>query len=414
MEKTHQVRKNLKLSTVEGSFWAIMYGAGENFVSVFAVFLQFSAFQISFINSFPQFIGSCFQLFAAAIKNQFKTIKRFIVIMSYIQALLWILLILVALYNPSYTLILIWVSFYCSIAAIIEPAWTAWMGFFVPRRLRARYFGKRNRIIGFVSFISTLIAGLILDIFDKDMMYGFVIIFFFAFLGRAISAFYLNKKYEFDEKEKNNLFEYLYSFKNLISDKNKSFYYIVFNSYISFSIMFFGPLFAIYILRTMELSVIIYTINMTLWQISNFSSSNYFGKLCEKFGDYKILKISTYTIVFLPILWILLYYLNDEVQIIATFIVSIIAGICFSAYTLSSFNMIYKISKKEDVIHFSAVGNFLRGFAILIGGILAGLIVESEYINKIAVSFNLIPIHISMLVSVILRLLSIPLLKKIN
>tara|TARA_Y100001970_G_scaffold25188_1_gene30093 strand:+ start:525 stop:1766 length:1242 start_codon:yes stop_codon:yes gene_type:complete len=413
MEK-QKVKKNLRLSTVEGSFWAIMYGAGENFLSAFAVFLQFSAFQISFLNSFPPFIGSCFQLFSATIKNKFKTIKNFVVIMSYVQAFLWIILVLLALYNPSYILILFWMSIYWSIASIIGPAWTAWMGYFVPRRLRARYFGKRNRIIGFVSFISTLIAGYILDIFDKNMIYGFLIIFVIAFFGRLISAFYLNRKHDFDEKEKVNLFEYLQSFKDLIHNKNKSFYYILFNSYISFSIMFFGPLFSIYILRTMELGVIIYTINMTLWQISNFSSSNYFGKLCEKFGDYKILQISTYTIVFLPILWILLYFLDNYLQIIATFSVSIIAGVCFSAYSLSSFNMIYKISDKEDVIHFTAVGNFVRGFAILIGGILAGIIVESSYINDIAINLNLIPIHLSMAVSVILRFLSIPILKKIK
>tara|TARA_B100000700_G_C14707659_1_gene697560 strand:- start:307 stop:768 length:462 start_codon:yes stop_codon:yes gene_type:complete len=153
---------------------------------------------------------------------------------------------------------------------------------------------------------------------------------------------------------------------------------------------------------------------MTLWQISNFSSSNYFGTLCEKIGDYKVLRLSTYTIVFLPILWILLYYLDNQTQIIATFLVSILAGICFSAYTLSSFNLLYKISKKEDVIHFSALGTFIRGAAILLGGILAGLIVESNYINKIAENFNLIPIHISMMISVLLRFLSIPILKKIK
>ena len=155
-----------------------------------------------------------------------------------------------------------WVTLYWMVASIIAPAWTAWMGYFVPRRLRARYFGKRNRIIGFVSFITTLIAGYTLDIFDKNMIYGFIIIFLVAFIGRFISAFYLSKKYEFDEKEKDSIVEYLYSFKNLITDKNKSFYYIIFNSYISFSIMFFGPLFSIYILRTMEMSVLIYTINM--------------------------------------------------------------------------------------------------------------------------------------------------------
>ena len=413
MEK-YKVRKNLKLSTIEGTFWAIMYGAGESYISALAVFLNFSAFQISFLNSFPQFIGSCFQLLSSIIKNQFKSIRRFVAIISLIQSFMWILIIICILYFPSYKIILLWTCLYFSIASVIGPAWTAWMGYFVPNRLRARYFGKRNRIIGFISFISTFIAGYILDIFENDMINGFIIIFTIAFLGRLISAFYLNKKYDFDSNENINLLKYLYSFKNMLADKNKSFYYIIFNSYISFSIMFFGPLFSIYILREMELGVIVYTINMTLWQISNFASSNYFGKLCEKIGDYKVLKLSTYTIIFLPIFWILLYYLNDNYQIIATCSVSILAGVCFSAYSLSSFNMIYKISKKDEVIHFTAVGSFLRGVAILIGGILAGLIVESNYIDTIAKNLSLIPIHLSMIISVILRFLSIPILKKLN
>ena len=413
MEK-YKVRKNLKLSTIEGTFWAIMYGAGESYISALAIFLNFSAFQISFLNSFPQFIGSCFQLLSSIIKNQFKSIRRFVAIISLIQSFMWVLIIICILYFPSYTIILLWTCLYFSIASVIGPAWTAWMGYFVPNRLRARYFGKRNRIIGFISFISTFIAGYILDIFENNMINGFIIIFTIAFLGRLISAFYLNKKYDFDSNENINLLKYLYSFKNMLVDKNKSFYYIIFNSYISFSIMFFGPLFSIYILREMELGVIVYTINMTLWQISNFASSNYFGKLCEKIGDYKVLELSTYTIVFLPIFWILLYYLNDNYQIIATCLVSILAGVCFSAYSLSSFNMIYKISKKDEVIHFTAVGSFLRGVAILIGGILAGLIVESNYIDTIAKNLSLIPIHLSMIISVILRFLSIPILKKLN
>ena len=410
----YKVKKNLKLSTIEGCFWAVMYGGGETFLSACAVFLQFSPFQISFLSSFPPFIGSCFQLFSSIIKNKFKDIKQFVVTMSYLQAILWIALVILLFYKPTYKYILIWSCIYWTIGTIIQPAWTAWMGYFVPRRIRARYFGKRNRIIGFISFLATLIAGYILDIFSENLIFGFAIIFIAAFIGRALSAFYLNKKFNFEEKETQNIIEYISSFKNLIKNKNKSFYYIVFNSYISFSIMLFGPLFSIYMLRTMELGVLVYTINMTLWQISNFSCSSYFGKLCEKIGDYKVLKISTYMIVFLPILWILLYYLDNQIQILATFLVSILAGVCFSAFTLSSFNLLYKISKKEDVIHFSALGTFIKGAAILMGGILAGLIVESSFIKQIAQNFNLIPIHISMLVSVLLRFLSIPILNKIN
>ncbi len=140
--KKNKVRKNLRLSTVEGTFWAIMYGAGETYISALAVFLGFSAFQISFLNSFPQFIGSSFQLLSSSIKNQFKSIKRFVAIISLIQSLMWILIIICIIYSPNYTTILIWTCLYFSIASVIGPAWTAWMGYFVPNRLRARYLEK--------------------------------------------------------------------------------------------------------------------------------------------------------------------------------------------------------------------------------------------------------------------------------
>ena len=58
--------------------------------------------------------------------------------------------------------------------------------------------------------------------------------------------------------------------------------------------------------------------------------------------------------------------------------------------------------------------NFIRGIAILLGGLSAGLIVESNYINELAASLSLIPIHISMVISMILRLFSLPILNKIK
>ena len=102
------------------------------------------------------------------------------------------------------------------------------MGYFVPRRIRARYFGKRNRIIGFISFLATFVAGYILDIFDENMIFGFSIIFMAAFIGRTISAFYLNKKFNYEGKQTKNIIEYVYSFKNLLHEQNKSFitYYL--------------------------------------------------------------------------------------------------------------------------------------------------------------------------------------------
>ena len=85
-----------------------------------------------------------------------------------------------------------------------------------------------------------------------------------------------------------------------------------------------------------------------------------------------------------------------------------------SSGIVTGIGKIYKISKKDDVIHFSALNTFIRGFAILLGGVLAGLLVESKFIFELANNYNLIPIHLSMLASVILRLFSIPILNKIK
>ena len=412
--KKSKIRKNLNLSTIEGMFWAIMYGSGDSYISALGVFLGFTAFQISLLNSIPQFIGSCFQLLSATIKNKFQSIRKFVSIISLIQALMWIILIYLIKNYDSYLIILIWTCLYFSLASVIAPAWTAWMGYFVPNRLRARYFGRRNRIIGFTTFIATFIAGYILEIFDKNMISGFTIIFTIAFFGRLLSAFYLNKKYDFKQKETHNLYEYIKNFKNK-ANSNHSFYYIIFISYISFSMMFFGPLFSIYMLRTMGFSIFIYTIVITLFEIFNFSSSAFFGKIAEKIGDYNLLRISVYIIILLPIFWILIYYIeNKNYQILVTFIVSALAGTTFSAFNLSSFNLIYKISNKEDIIYFSSVINFSRGTAILIGGISAGFLVESNIAQDISILFNTIPIHVSMVLSIILRLFCLPLILKLK
>lgn len=413
MEKS-KVRRNLNLSTIEGMFWAIMYGAGDSYISALGVFLNFTAFQISLLNSFPQFIGSCLQLLSATIKNKFNSIRKFVSIISLIQSLMWLLLILLIRSYDNFFIILVWTCIYFSLASVIAPAWTAWMGYFVPNRLRARYFGKRNKIIGFTTFVATFLAGYILDLFDDNMILGFSIIFSFAFLGRLLSAFYLNKKYDFNRKETNNLYQYIKSIRNQ-KNVRQIYYYIKFISYISFSMMFFGPLFSIYMLRTMEFSIFIYTIIITLFEIFNFSTSSIFGKISDKIGDFKLLRISVFVIIILPILWIGIYYIeNKTYQIAVTFLISAIAGTTFSAFNLSSFNLIYKISEKEDVIYFSSIINFSRGTAILLGGIFAGLLVESNFAYDIAIFFNIIPIHFSMILSVILRLFCIPLIQKIK
>ena len=61
IRKTHNIRSSLKTSTIEGSWWAVMYGSVETYFGAFFEFLKYSSYEISILSTLPLFIGSIFQ-----------------------------------------------------------------------------------------------------------------------------------------------------------------------------------------------------------------------------------------------------------------------------------------------------------------------------------------------------------------
>ena len=124
----NNLRKNsLKYSTVEGSLWAFMYGMGENYLSALAVFLGFSALQISFLNSFPQLIGSILQLFSNSLLDLFKSTKRFIILLALMQSVLWLVLIIVIIYHPDFKYLVAWfIVIFCAILLLVQHGHHGW------------------------------------------------------------------------------------------------------------------------------------------------------------------------------------------------------------------------------------------------------------------------------------------------
>ena len=198
------IRANLRYSIVEGSWFALMFGLGENYLSAMAVFMGFTALQISVLNSLPQLIGAFAQLATHSLTKMFNSMKIFVVSLSVVQSTMWIILIYIITQTSSYTIILSWSVAYYAISSIIGPAWISWMGYLVPLRIRANYHANRNRIIHFIIFISILLGGLILKIFEDNMILGFSIMFAIGSFGRIMSSYYLNKKNDKGDIEINN------------------------------------------------------------------------------------------------------------------------------------------------------------------------------------------------------------------
>ena len=53
--ETGQIRSSLRTSTIEGSWWAVMYGMVETYFGAFFEYLKYSSYEISILSTFPIF-----------------------------------------------------------------------------------------------------------------------------------------------------------------------------------------------------------------------------------------------------------------------------------------------------------------------------------------------------------------------
>ena len=59
--QSKQIRSSLRISTVEGSWWAVMYGMVETYFGAFFEYLKYSSYEISILSTLPIFVGAVFQ-----------------------------------------------------------------------------------------------------------------------------------------------------------------------------------------------------------------------------------------------------------------------------------------------------------------------------------------------------------------
>ena len=164
----------------------------------------------------------------------------------------------------------------------------------------------------------------------------------------------------------------------------------------------------------MELSYFVLTLCMVSWWVGNVFSSRYWGRVSKRKGNFYLLKLTTIIMCILPILWVSVYYFSDLGRIFVSLAINLIAGITFSGFGLSSFNIVYDISNKNEVIKFSSLMNCLKGVGIFLGSIIAGSIVDSEYIISMLLNYNFTSIQLSMLISTLLRFISFGILSKLD
>tara|TARA_A100001011_G_C14253321_1_gene818916 strand:- start:389 stop:1654 length:1266 start_codon:yes stop_codon:yes gene_type:complete len=399
--ETKKIRASLKISTIEGSWWAVMYGTVETYFGAFFEYLKYSSYEISILMTFPIFFGAIFQNLANRLYNLFRSRKTLLIILKFIQSISIPIIFFIGYKSGSYYLLLIFICFYFAIALSQMSPWTSWMGYLVPGRLRGRYFGTRSQIVRIFMLISSLIAGTILNAYnDSDPMIGFGIIFFIGVIANSGSIIYLKKQFEppstlFDEGNKKiNLKDQAYQ-------KLKRF--IVYDSFSEFALCISGPLIMIYWLRDLNFNYIELAVLINVSQIMGLFSLRYWGKKIDQLGAYLTVRLSSLAISLFPLFWILIYYLPEQLKLPLSLLLASLASLMFSGRALAMDTRLYEHMNNKSMIRITSKRVFYRGLSTFAGGLFGGALTKTNLINQFDFSIISSQIHIVLIVSAFFR-----------
>ena len=292
---------------------------------------------------------------------------------------MWLPLIIIAilfykgiLINTLPFLLLLSFSLYIILANIGSPAWFSWMGDIVDKEYRGRWFSKRNLIMGFVSVILAISAAFFLNYFKENnwTMFGFIILFLLALLARITCWRIFKKQYEPKIKLKKG---YYFSFWDFLTKASKNNFgkFAIFKSLLSFACFISAPLLAVYLLRNLKFDYITYMVVILSSSVFSLVILKIWGKFADRYGNYRVLSITSILIPIIPLLWIL-----SPLPIYLIFIPALISGISWAGFNLATGNFIYdNVSKQKRGLAVSYY-NMLNGIGIFFGAGLGALLIK--------------------------------------
>jgi MFS family permease len=307
-----------------------------------------------------------------------------------------------------YTLLVLFGSF-------ISPAWNSLMKDNVDKE-RGNYFGKRNKIIGFVSLGVMLICGVILNEFSKSNLFlGFCILFGIAFIFRMISGILITRYHEPELKlEKKYYFSLTQFVRNIPKSNFGKFALSI--SLITLATSIASPFFSVYLLRNLGISYLNWTIIVIANLVGYYILMPLWGKFSDKYGNMQVLKWTGFFVAGIPLLWFITSFIVQTNMIIVIgylILIELFSGFIWAGFNLCATNFIYDAVSREKTALCISYYNVLNGVGVFIGATAGGLIAS--------LNFNILgagPILIIFLISSILRflfyILVIPKIKEVR
>jgi MFS family permease len=362
-DETRRGRSKI-FSFIDGSMNAISVGFSGNFISAFGIALGASNAIIAMLSSLPQLIAAVVQLGVQRIRRFFPSRKRYLAFFAFLQALMWLPMLLVpALHHPGLWL-LAFVTLNTVFGMLTGPVWNSYMGDLVEESERGRFFGRRNMVTGLSAFIATLFAGWILHaVPPANKLFGFGILFVMAFAFRAMSAYFLSKMANIQDTglgtKEPDIEEFVRTAEQSPLGK-----FTIFLVLFYVAVYLSAPFFAVYQLSILRFDYLTFTLIASASAIASFLAMLVWGKYVDGIGSKNVLVTCGFLIPFVPFFWTL----TTDPWLLG--IAEAFSGIAWAGFNLSMSTYLFDATDRKERTRQVAEYTLFIQLAVFIGAML--------------------------------------------
>lgn len=353
----------------DGALQAVSQGAGESYLSAFALLLHATPLQVGLLSALPQVAGTWAQVLSAKILARLPRTRPLILTATRGQAAAWLLLFVLPLALPSVGpwLLIVCALLYTAIGQAGVPALSRLLTDLVGADGRGAYFARQARVMSVVSFFAICGAGLMLNwakAWDVPWA-GFATIFLVAAAARAASAGLFARIDEAalpaSRESEIRVLEFL---RRAGSADFRRF--LLFSGLMYFAVLIAGPFFVIYLLRDLHLSYLQYSGWVAAGAVGQFAALPPWGRISDRYGNRKLLVATAGLVPFLP----MLYLLGTNYAFLVA--VNFMGGVVWAGLLLGLQNYVFDAVAPEDRAKGIALWNAVNAAGWLLGALVGG------------------------------------------
>jgi len=383
--KNGKIEKTLDDGIKEGEYVSVSTALGSSYFEPLVIFMNATSSQLGILHGIIGLLPALVQLQSSKLISLYSR-KKIIIKSIFYRLLLWIptfiILFLFYLGFPNMVwLFIIVAGLTFALNTLSYPAWFSWMGSLVPEKNRGTYFSKRNMYVGIFGVASMILGAIILDYstylgerFGDIVgftLLGFGLLFGVSLLSRLKTIKYFKRMYEPKLKvRKEDYFSFWQFLKRAPLTPFGRF--AIFGGFFWLAVGISSPFFAVYMIRNLGFSyfwLIFVTVSSTMFQLIFLPM---LGRISDRFGNIKLLKISSWIISLIPLFWFFSSMIEDSVLLKVYLIVvpSLLSGFGWSGYNLATNNFVYDSVIDKKVGFGVSYMNLVVGVGLFIGALI--------------------------------------------